>query len=57
MLAKVLGAIILVIGIVLALKILGTALSFLFKVLFMAVAVAFVGGLIYVGWRLINRND
>ena len=57
MLAKVLGAFLLVIGVVLALKILGTALSFFFKVLFMALAIAFVGGLIFVGWRLLNRTD
>ena len=57
MLTKVLGAFLLVIGIVLALQILGTALSFFFKVILMLLAVAFVGGLILVGWRLINRAD
>ena len=57
MLAKVLGAFLLVIGVVLAFKILGMALSFLFKMIFVVLTVAFVGGLIFVGWRLINRTN
>lgn len=57
MLAKVLGAFLLVIGVVLAFKVLGMALSFLFKMIFVVLTVAFVGGLIFVGWRLINRTD
>ena len=57
MLAKVLGAFLLVIGVVLAFKILGMALSFLFKMIFVVLTVAFDGGLIFVGWRLINRTN
>ena len=57
MLAKVLGAFLLVIGVILAFKILGMALSFLFKMIFVVLTVAFVGGLIFVGWRLINRTN
>jgi hypothetical protein len=57
MLAKVIGAFLLVIGLVLGLKLLGAALAFIFKLIFMVLAVAVVGGLIYFGWRLINKAD
>ena len=56
MLAKILGAFLLVIGLILGIKILGHVLGFMFSVVMSLVGVLIVGGLIYFGWRLINRS-
>ncbi len=50
MLVKILGAVLLLIGLLLALK-------FFLKVIWVIGSVAFVAGLIYAGWRLLNRTD
>jgi len=57
MLAKISGAFLLVIGLILGIKILGDVLGFMFSVMMSIVGVLIVGGLIYFGWRLINRQQ
>lgn len=55
MLAKILGAFLLVIGIVLGVKLLFKAIGFLFALIVMLFTAAVVVLLVYYGWRLINR--
>ena len=55
MLAKIIGAILLVVGIGLALKLLFHVLGFFLAALGALLSVALVGGLLYFGWRLLNR--
>ncbi len=55
MLAKILGAFLLVIGIVLGVKLLIKAIGFAFSLLVMLLMAAAVVFLVYYGWRLINR--
>ena len=55
MLAKIGGAVLLVAGLWLGLKLLAGALSFIFSVVVVLVAVALVVGSVRIGWRLINR--
>ena len=50
MLVKILGALLLVAGLVLALK-------YVFSLLVTVLSVVFIGGLLYGGWRLLNRGD
>lgn len=56
MLVKILGAFLLVIGIVLAVPLAFKVLAGTFAFLWTLAKIAAVGGLIYVGWRWINRQ-
>ena len=50
MLVKILGVLLLVVGLVLALK-------YVFSLLVTVISVLFIGALIYGGWRLLNRGN
>jgi hypothetical protein len=50
MLVKIFGALLLVAGLVLALK-------YVFSLLVTVISVVFIGALIYGGWRLLNRGS
>jgi hypothetical protein len=55
MLAKILGAFLLVIGVVLGVKLLFKTLGFIFYLIAILATAAVVAILVYYGWRLINR--
>lgn len=55
MLAKILGAFLLVIGVVIGVKLLFKTIGFLFSLIAMLITAAVVVFLLYYGWRLINR--
>ncbi len=50
MLVKILGGLLLVVGIVLALQ-------YVFSLLMTVISVLFIGALIYGGWRLLSRGN
>jgi hypothetical protein len=55
MLAKILGAFLLVIGVVLGVKLLFKTIGFLFSLVLMLAGAAVVVLLVYAGWRLLDR--
>lgn len=55
MLAKILGAFLLVIGVILGVKLLAKVIGFVFALVALVFMAAAVGLLVYCGWRLINR--
>ncbi len=56
MIAKIIGAFLLVIGIVFGLKIVWSALGFIFSAVTFLIGSVVVGGVVYCGWRLINKS-
>ena len=56
MLIKIAGAVLLVVGIALALPLAGGIIGGLFSLAWTGIKVALVGGLLYVGWRWINGD-
>lgn len=55
MIAKIIGAFLLVGGSILATQLLGAIILGVFSMLWLAIKVGVVAGMIYGGWRLIDR--
>lgn len=55
MLAKILGALLLVVAVVLGIKLIFKTIGLVFSLVVLLATAAVVGILVYWGWRLINR--